>query len=279
MRDKIVIVVEPPSPSQKLDIEDAFKQVLDFLRLVELAASDDANFEWKLEGASTNSPFTVTAYTPRQAGDDNRTESLPVAQRRAEEGLTELASGRVPGWMRKKQRSTARRITQRFKTNIGRMRLRPDEQTKISFSVNRSMAARALNTLEKVDGFEDIQVPSHRAYGELEGTLVGAGTYYGKPALWVRVQGHDLVRCQIDEQRLRALGDAATVAEIWEHKRVRIVGRLSYEEGGTLGSVSVDELELFPGSDVQLADIVDPGFTGGMSPIEYLDRLNNGELH
>ena len=63
MRDKIVVTIEPASPADQLDVADAFEQVLDYLQLVELAASDSAHFDWKLASASTNSPFTVVAFT------------------------------------------------------------------------------------------------------------------------------------------------------------------------------------------------------------------------
>jgi hypothetical protein len=57
------------------------------------------------------------------------------------------------------------------------------------------------------------------------------------------------------------------------------VGTLSYAEGGVLEQVSVDELHLFPPSKVGLRQIIDPDFTGGMEPIEYLERLHEGGLN
>ena len=111
-RDKIVVIVEPTSPSERLDIADAFQQVLDYLRLVELAASEEADFDWKLERASTNSPFTVVAYTPVGSIAAKNQQSLAVAQRRTEDGLRDLAAGKVPPWMRKRQRNAARRINE-----------------------------------------------------------------------------------------------------------------------------------------------------------------------
>jgi hypothetical protein len=206
-------------------------------------------------------------------------QSLAVAQRRTEEGLKDLAKGNVPQWMRKRQRNAARRITKRFHHGIGRMALRTDEGSKSSFLLSRPLAARALNTLEKVDGIEEVAVPSHSSYGEVEGTLLGVGAYYGKPALWVRVNGYDVVRCIARQDRLDELGDEATLKEVWKHKRVRLIGRLSYAEGGKLEQMAVEEMHLFPDSGVTLGQIIDPEFTGGMEPVEYLDRLLDGGLH
>jgi hypothetical protein len=279
VRDKIVVTVEPPAPSERLSIADAFQQVLDYLRLVELAASEDADFDWKLERAATNSPFTVVAYTPVGSIPAKNQQSLAVAQRRTEDGLKDLASGKVPSWMRKRQRNAARRITKRFHDNIGRMSLKTDESAKGSFLLSRRLAERALTTLEKVDGIEEVMVPKHTAYGEIEGTLLGAGSYYSSPALWVRVNGYDVVRCMVQQDKLDELGDEATLKEVWKHRRVRILGTLSYAEGGALDQVAVDELHLFPDSGVSLEQILDPEFTGGMEPVEYLDRLHNGGLH
>lgn len=279
-RDKIVVTIEPTTPSERLDIKDAFQQVLDYLRLVELAASEDADFDWKLEKASTNSPFTVVAYTPVGSVAAKHQQSLAVAQRRTENGLKDLANGTVPHWMRKSQRSAARRIARRFHDNhIGRMSLKTAESAKSAFLLNRRLAEQALTTLDKVDGIEEVVVPKHTSYGEIEGLLLGAGSYYSRPALWVRANGYDVVRCLVQQDKLDALGDEATLTEVWKHRRVRIIGTLSYAEGGILDQVTVDELHLFPDSGVGLAQILDPDFTGGMEPVEYLDRLNDGGLH
>jgi hypothetical protein len=279
LRDKIVVTIEPSAPSERLDIADAFQQVLDYLRLIELAASEDADFDWKLERATTNSPFTVVAYTPVGSVAAKHQQSLAVAQRKTEDGLKELARGHVPTWMRKRQRNAARRITRRFHDNIGRMSLKTEEDAKGAFLLNRQLAAKALTTLDKVDGIEEIAVPKHTSYGEIEGLLLGVGSYYSSPALWVRVNGYDVVRCLVKQGKLDELGDEATLKEVWTHRRVRIVGTLSYADGGALDQVTVDELHLFPDSAVGLRQILDPDFTGGMEPVEYLDRLNDGGLH
>jgi hypothetical protein len=279
MRDKIVVTIEPNSPADQLDIADAFQQVLDYLRFVELAASEDADFDWKLASATTNSPFTVVAATPTGSVATKTQQSLAVAQRRAEDGIRDLAKGSVPSWMRQRQRNTARRITRRFHSGIGRMQLRTDEASPSAFLLNRTLADKALSTLEKVDGIEEISVPKHTAFGEIEGTLLGAGSYYGRPALWVRVNGYEVVRCIVGQDKLDELGDEATLKELWKHRRVRLIGTLSYADGGVLEQIAAEEMHLFPGSSIDLRQIIDPEFTGGMEPIEYLDRLHDGELH
>jgi hypothetical protein len=279
VRDQIVVTVEPSTPSERLDIAAAFQQVLDYLRLIELAASDDADFDWKLEKATTNSPFTVVAFTPIGGVAAKNQQSLAVAQRRTEEGLKELANGSVPTWMRKRQRTTARRITKRFNDGIGRMALRPDEAAKNPFLLNRPLAQKALLTLEKVDGIEEVSIPQHSSFGEVEGALLGAGAYYGKPALWVRVNGYDVVRCMVDQNKLDELGGEATLKELWKHRRVRLVGALSFAEGGALTQVAVQEMHLFPETSVNLSQILEADFTGGMEPVEYLDRLYDGGIH
>lgn len=279
MRDQVVVTIEPTTPSARLDIADAFQQVLDYLRLIELAASDRAKFDWKLEKATTNSPFTVVAYTPTGGVAAKHQQSLPVAQRRTQDGLRELAKGTVPSWMRKEQRNAAKRLTRRFASGIGRVQLRSSETDKKSFSVNRSLAGKALQTLERVDGIEELNIPAHTAYGEIEGTLMGVGTYYNKPALWVRANGYDVVRCLIEREKLDALGDEATLAEVWQHKRVRLSGKLSYDEGGLLGEVAVDDMSIFAAPNVKLETILGPGSTGDFDPVTYLDRLHEGSAH
>lgn len=278
MSDQLVVTIRPASPADQLDISEAFQQVLDYLKLVELAASEDADFHWKLASASTNSPFTVVAATPIGSVATKKQQSLDVAQRRAEEGLKDLANGRVPSWMRKRQRNTVRRISRRLTSGIGSMELRASEKSR-AFQFSRNLARKALSTLEKVDGFEEISVPSHTAFGETEGTLLGAGSYYGKPALWMRVNGYDVVRCIVGQDKLDELGDEATLKELWKNRRVQVVGTLSYAAGGILEQIAAEEMRLFPASAIELRDVLDPCFTGGMEPIEYLERLHSGDLH
>ena len=279
VRDQVVVTIEPTTPSARLDVADAFQQVLDYLRLIELAASDHAKFDWKLEKAATNSPFTVVAYTPTGGVAAKHQQSLPVAQRRTEEGLRELAKGTVPSWMHKEQRNTAKRLTRRFTSGIGRVQLRSSETDKRSFSVNRSLAGKALQTLERVDGIDELNIPAHTAYGEIEGTLMGVGTHYNKPALWVRANGFDIIRCLIEREKLDELGDEATLSEVWQHKRVRLSGKLYYDEGGLLGEMAVDGMSIFAAPGVHLQEIITPGFTGDFDPVTFLDRLHEGNAH
>lgn len=278
MRDKIVVTIEPPLPDDRLNIADAFEQVLDFLRLIELAAGEDADFDWKLDKASTNSPFTVVAYSPvSKAGLSG--DTVASAQRRAEQGLKDLSSGAVPTWMRRKQRNAARRITKRFRSGIGRIAAKTEESAPQSYFFSSSDASKALATLEKVDGFEEIAIPKHRAYGEVEGTLVSVGTHYARPVMWIRTNSYEVVRCLFTPEKLEELGDAATIREIWEHKRVRVTGMLAFAEGGVLEQVSVDDMKLFPGAGITLQQVLDAEFTSGMEPAEYLDQLREGKIH
>ena len=279
MRDKIVVTIEPPKPNERLDVAEAFKQVLDFLELVEQAAGESAHFDWKLEKAFTNSPFTVVAFTPGSARAVARGASLPVAQTRVQNGLNELSDGAVPPWMNKRQRTTARKIMKRYRGGIGRVALKTDEAAKRQFFFNSTMAAKALTTLEKVDGVEDIFVPAHRGYGEVEGTLLEVSDFRGKPALYIHANGYDVVRCMVDESKLANIGGVANMQEVWQHSRVRLVGSLWFSEGGNLDHVAVDAMDLFPSRSINLAEVVDSTFTAGLSPSEYLDRLHEGSVN
>lgn len=279
MRDKIVVTIEPPKPNERLDVAEAFKQVLDFLELVELAAGEGARFEWKLDKATTNSPFTVVAFTPGAKVRAPQTDSLPTAQSRVQKGLNELSGGAVPQWMHKKQRTTARKIMKRYRDGIGRVSLRSNEAAKRQFFFNSTMAAKALTTLEKVDGIEDIVVPAHRGYGEIEGTLLEVGDHRGRPALFIRTNGYDVVRCMVDPANLDSIGGAANMREVWQHSRVKLVGSLWFGDGGSLDHIKVDTMDLFPSKSVGLARVTDPRFTAGLEPPDYLDRLHEGSLN
>lgn len=279
MRDTIVVTIEPTKPRDRLDISEAFKQVLDILELVEQAAGAGARFDWKLERASTNSPFTVVAAAPGARSASRRGDSLPVAQAKVQEGLAALSDGHIPTWMRKPQRTTARRVARRYRDGVGRITLKTDETAKRQFAFNTSMANKALKTLEKVDGIEDMFVPAHQSYGEIEGTLLEVSDYRGQPSLLIRTNGYDVVRGIIGKDNLDKLGQTADLGDIWKHSRVKLTGKLWYQDGGELDRIAIDEFKLFPSHRVALADITDPEFTAGMKPSDYLDQLHNGGGH
>lgn len=276
MRDKIVVTIEPTRPRDRLDIAEAFEQVLDFLRLMELSAGDDSDFHWELDKAATNSPFTVVAAAANRQVMAKRAETIPAAQAKVQSGLSELANGTLPQWMNKKQRMITRRIAKRYKAGIGRVALRTDEAASRQFLFNSTMAAKALATLEKIDGLDDLFVPAHKSYGEVEGALLEVGSYRGRPALWIKTHSYDTVRCLVDEKKLEGIGGAASLASIWKHQRVRILGSLWFREGGNLEQIVVDKLSLFPAPEIDVTSIIDPEFTGGLEPSAYLAHLHDG---
>jgi hypothetical protein len=69
------------------------------------------------------------------------------------------------------------------------------------------------------------------------------------------------------------------MAEVWQGKTVGVYGRLSYAAGGQLRRVEViDMREITAAPPINLDSILDPNFTSGMDPHEYLQRLHDGEL-
>ena len=65
--------------------------------------------------------------------------------------------------------------------------------------------------------------------------------------------------------------------EVWQSRRVQVTGELFYRPDGMVARVSASEFASVETHDLVSVDILDPNFTGGLSPIEYLARLREGD--
>ena len=199
MPEKFTIVITPPHQDHgNLTIEDAMRQVLDALELLQRSDSDSDQIVWRLLHASTNSPFTVVGVAqPCQEGID--VAYLAKRQKsQFEQNLKVLEKGEVPdAWADKRSREIAKSFIARSQNGVSRTQILLDPESKFEFTPD-SVARAAMAFVEP----EPPSFKTQTRYGSIEGTFLEVGHYYSKPAIRIRerLTGDDLW-CFVDEER------------------------------------------------------------------------------
>jgi hypothetical protein len=101
--ERIVITIRPsPSDTEKLDVSDAMQQVIDAFNLLteveQAITSPHHSFKWKLESASTNSPFTVVAVAEPLIADVDIAAHVREVKQEFSSGIRKLISDLAPAW-------------------------------------------------------------------------------------------------------------------------------------------------------------------------------------
>lgn len=282
--DHIVITIRPPSDEALLTVSDAMRQVLDTLAVFEAAerslGQPHSAFAWRLEKATTNSPFTVTAL----AEADNATVAISdhVTKVKAEvaSGINELIErGTPPRWMEPSDITTLRNVFTRNQTGIGSTNIDLENGNVVSITPRRAEAGlRALAAINAaIDVLSDLQ--DREAYGEIEGVMLAAGRYRNKPAIQVRSELYGFFWCILSDALVAHWGSEQSMADVWEGKTLIVEGSLTYGVGGKLAKAEAVKIhERVDAPLVDLDSVLDPNFTAGLDPNEYLRRLHDGEI-
>lgn len=172
--ERIVITIHPSSTDEGLlSVSDAMRQVIDALRIFEEAqralASPDEAFDWRLERASTNTPFTVTAIaTPKNPSIDV-SEHVRRVKSTVSSGLRDLVANRAPSWwMGPEAIAVARSVFDRNLNGIWRtdIEISPDE----TLTVDRNLASDGVRAIGAISAIDDaLKIPERIAWGEIEG--------------------------------------------------------------------------------------------------------------
>jgi hypothetical protein len=286
--DRLVITIHPtPSDEGLLRVSDAMQQVIDALRVLEqaervLVPPQDA-FEWRLESAAAGSPFTVVAVAESVNPTADVTPHVLRVNAEVARGMRDFIShGAPPPWMDPEGMTAFRRLLARNQNGIGRTDIDFDVGPNIHdvVSIDREKAEAgiraiaALNIMEFVD-----DLPERESFGEIEGVMVAAGRYRGRPAVQIRSELYGFVWCALSQNVIEKFGTEHRMADVWEGKMIGVYGRLSYAKGGRLSKVDViDMREIAAAPPIDLDAVLDPNFTAGMDPHEYLRQLHDGEL-
>jgi hypothetical protein len=286
--DRLVITIHPTlSDEGLLRVSDAMQQVIDALRVLEQAervlVPPQDTFEWRLEHAAAGSPFTVVAVAEPVNPIADVTPHVRRVKAEVSRGMRDFISrGAPPSWMDPEGMFAFRRLLSRTQNGIGR--------TDIDFaggadapdvvSIDRAQAdagIRAITALNVMDLADAL--PERESFGEIEGVMVAAGRYRSRPAIQIRSDLYGFVWCILSPGVIDKFGSERRMADVWEGRTVGVYGRLSYAIGGKLSRVeAIDVREIVAAPPIDLDSVLDPNFTAGMDPHEYLRQLHDGEL-
>ncbi|HZR35321.1 MAG TPA: hypothetical protein VFA75_08080 [Nevskia sp.] len=282
--EQLVITIRPSTEHDgMLRVADAMQQVIDFLRIFDEAeraiASPDEAFEWRLESASTNSPFTVVARAePRHAGADV-TAHVRKVKERVSSGITDLIQKRaLPSWMTTDAVDAVDAVFKRSLNGI--------VTTEIQIAANDTISIDRINAeagVEAIAGIRavvlDLDLPERTAVGELIGVMCGVGNYGRKPAIRIFTDLYKWISCTLPPHLVEQFGDTHKLKEVWEGKTLAVEGDLIYAKGGKLSRLEARNIRVvFDAPLIELSDVVDPDFTAGLDPVEYLQKFHEGEL-
>lgn len=277
MSEKLVVSIDGSKehPDQMM-VQDAFAHVLELFQLVNDSDPEaKEQVKWRLVSVSMNSPFTVIAEAvPVHAGV--LVESIARRQKTAfHRNCEELSQGRLPSaWSSPRARETVSRFLARNRNGIGATKIEDDESTPIVITAEE--AEQAAVTIAAA-----IAPPKRpkEQIGSIEGVLVQVATHYGQPAIQIQERKtKDEIWCVVPVEFQHQVAKETSVEDVWKGSRVIARGKISYGGDGKISRVEATSVRRVVAQNVLEEKISDKGFTGGLGPEEYLERLWDGSL-
>jgi hypothetical protein len=282
--ERLTITIRPgPSEEGLLRVADAMQQVLDLVKLHEEAeramAAPEQAYEWRLERASTASPFTVVAIADPVDPNVDVSGHVREVKSAVAIGIRNLIRGEAPWWMGPDAMNVARSVFSRTQNGVSVTRIEygPNE----FISIDRVQAAAGIRAIGAINALSlEAEIGEREAFGEIPGVMVAAGRYRNRPAIQLKADLYGFVWCQLSEKILERFGSEHAMREVWEGKTLGITGKLIYAVGGAkLSRIEVTDIREIRGSPpIDLGSVLDPNFTAGLDPVEYLRQLHEGEL-
>src|SRR6266550_1361791 len=282
--ERLTITIRPgPSDEGLLRVADAMQQVLDLVRLHEEAekamASPEKAFEWRQERASASTPFTVVALADPIDPNVDVSGHVREVKSVVATGIRSLIRGEAPWWMGPDAMNVARSVFGRTQNGVSVTRIEygPNE----FITIDRAQAAAAIRAIGAINALSlDAEITEREASGEIQGIMVAAGRYRNRPGIQIKTDLYGFVWCQLADQISQRFGSEHAMREIWEGKTLGVAGKLIYAAGGAkLSRIEVFEIREIPVAvRVDLENVLDPNFTAGLDPVEYLRQLHEGEL-
>ena len=279
----VTIIVRPSAARPELlSVKDALGQVSDFFDILTPDDQSGGGLVWRLSIASANSPLTVVG----QAASSDQTVDVTMLARLAKQAVAEqlrsLAAGRRPIRSISKRRQTIyRRIMLRNINGIGQTDAIFDGPESAIF-ITPDSAQLAIEALSREESaFDDLLLEDRgrEEIGSIEGHLLEVGTNYNKPAILVRERKSGAeVWCLVDAGLKERISKESSFEDVWDHKRVIVRGRISFNKQGAIVRVLATKVTRVVPRQITPHDIKDPDFTGGLTAVDYLERLREGGL-
>lgn len=278
MSDKLVIRVGSAlsDAGDRMTVQDVFNHVLEIFQLVdESDPGAQKQVQWRLVGASMNSPFTVVAEAVGVSADVDVAFYAARQKSAFRENIESLKNGVVPEpWSTPWAREAVSKVLSRV--GIGETQFIADGDDPLIISPESDIAEGAKTALTKE---RTVERRFKSQIGSVEGVLTQVGTHYGHPAIRVveRKTKSD-VWCVIPEEFRAEIAEQATFEDVWRGARVRVRGRLLYDSGGAVSRVEAFGVSRVCPEAIDEKQIADVSFTRGMGAVEYLERLREGHL-
>lgn len=280
MSERVTITIEPSlEHGDTLTVQDAMRQVLDFIEVVCAAADPDARSKiaWKLISATTNSPFTAVAEA--EAIDPewpDITREVKLAKvRTAEAFFAAHSTGELPDWVVQSANENFRRLMKRNMDGIGKTQLLLSD-SEPPFIIVERVARQTLQHLEQIESNRRANEPDYSGseFGSVEGHVIEALTHHGRPALRIRESVSDKeVLCVFPKDQADSIGSSHSWREVWAGQRINIVGLIKRAKNGSISIVEGEDLAKVAPTDAPLSSIMDSNITGGMGVVEYLEEI------
>lgn len=274
------LVIHPSGTDEDtLTVSDAMQQVLDHFTLLARAEARDpssnAKVVWRLESATTNSPFTIEAIAVSSNPEVSVVRQSLQARRTLSNDLARLYRGEAkPEWLDDVAEGAVRRIVERSLNGIGRTELVAVEGSP-PIVLDQRAARRTQGFLDILKAKEAAEVEdlSRKEYGTVEGQLDSLRPYNNKPAIMLkeRLSGR-IVPCVLSSDLAHSIGQQHQWIEVWSNRRVAVSGLCHYDKDGALKRIDAHEVERHVSRDVPISDIRDQNFSRGLTSQEHLRR-------
>ncbi len=281
LHQRIVLTIQPSDAhAGKLRADEAMRQVLDVLAVIDDTAqlsAPEAEINWILDSATTNSPFTVTVVAESARGIEAIDAQLSEIKLRAAMTIETAMLGHIPEWLSPNGASAMRDVIRRTANGIA--------LTKVDFGggvgaidITHDAALEIVDALPMRPSDVTSEIPKRMGFGEISGVLAAVGHYYRRPALHLKTTLYGNVWCVLSDALVNEWGGDTRLATVWQGRRLTVYGRLTYLRGGRLMKVDVETVREHVAPPFDIRSVFDPDFTAGLDPVEYLERLHEGQL-
>lgn len=262
-------------------VDDLIGQVRDFigvLRDVERAAEASGTNElvWRVTDAAMNSPISFE-FTPTGAGPAaavaaraERVERITV------DGLKALRRGEPrPQYFTDDAIAKARKLHARVLNGLSDTVIAVEDEPE-PVVIDRPAARDFERTMERARALASIP---YREFGSVEGFVTKPELDGFQRAILrfkARLGGAE-IKAYASGNAFRQV-EALTLHDVWEGVRVRVYGNISYKSLGQIEHINATGIEVLDALDLPgIDDIVDPGFTGGLSTEAFLRELRRDD--
>ena len=145
-------------------------------------------------------------------------------------------------------------------------------------SIDRAQAEAGIRAISAINIMDvESNLMARQAFGETRLNGRGQGIQ-PQPAVQIYTELH-LCLGNLSQEITEKFGTTHRMSDIWQGKTLGVQGVLIYADGGKLSCIKATGLREIPEAPaIDLNAVLDPDFTCGLDPYEYLEQLHEGKL-